>query len=229
MFFTKFDKALTTFLAGKRLKMDELFVIVCFNLGKLDLLKDFLNGRTGDQITAYLQSLERKQLIKKLTPELADFDWDNYELTNLADEIFDEISPNITDELVENIIPVKDVPTERDKLSKSDEFAAFMLKFVALWPQGIRNAGGEPLKSNIKDFIKKMIGFRMKYKNFTDEVILEATKRYIELHSKNGYAYCSAGHYFISKNGDSKLATECEDVVNGAKKENNSGDWINHM
>jgi hypothetical protein len=226
----RIDNALLSYLASRRIKVEELFVIACLNLNKKGLLKDYLKGMTGDQMTAYFQSLERKQLLKKLTPELVDFDWDNYELTDAADDVFDECAPNIYDseeEPKEGTV-VLTVPQERDKMIQTEEFIEFMKQFLALWPDGVRNINGDYLRSNQRDLIKKLRQFLTKYK-YNYDVILKATTTYLKRQGANGYSYCSQAHYFVSKNGESKLATECEAIVKGKQSAEDSGGWINTM
>lgn len=192
MFTLKVDKTLTTYLKNLDIRIEELFVIHVLTLNNLDLLKEYLSNKSADQCTVYLQSLERKNLIKKLYPELVDFEWDNYELTDKAVEIYSATKS------------VEEVPLEEDIDSLVNEF-------IELYPVK-RNAAGEYLRGNKTDVKTKFKKFIKTY-DYSKETILEATKQYLKAQMPHGYQYCSQSHYFILKDGVSKLANECEKVL----------------
>jgi hypothetical protein len=221
MFNFKIDKVLTAYLAHKKLRLEELFVIVCFNLNKIDLLKDYLSGRNGDQLTAYFQPLERKLLLKRLT-NIDTFDWDNYELTDYADTIYDDCNVNLFDGDIESLVDGFKQTTAPKGVTE-DEFAKLVLDFQAKFPTGIRNKGGESISSHPTDIAKKMKTFITKYK-YNATTILAATDAYLGRMKRDGYAWCNAAHYFILKNGISKLAAECESL--GQKTVDN---WDSNM
>jgi hypothetical protein len=163
---------------------------------------------------AYLQSLERKQLIKKLV-NIEEFSWDNYELTDNADIVFEECVNFILEDsplVIEPAVP-------KDKVTKLVE------DFIVLFPEGTRNAGGEYLRANAKDVASKMSTFINKYK-YDASTILGATARYVKQQAREQYKWCSAAHYFIGKNGQSKLATECEAYRSIPE---DSGDWQTNL
>jgi hypothetical protein len=198
----KLDKDLVSYLGQNKIKIDELFVIVCFTQGKLDILKAYLKDRNPDQCAAYLQPLERKLLMRKISQDVT-FDWDNYELTDGAFAIYKDLMPYV-DQIAAPVI-VEESTSKMDELVDS---------FLNLFPGDIKNAGGEKLRSNRLDTMKKMTQFMNKYKVKNPELILSSTERYLNrMKSANGYQFCSSAMYFILKDGVSKLATECENVV----------------
>lgn len=223
MFNIKIDKTLALYLSTKKIRLEELFVIACFNFGQQDLLKEYLTGKTGDQMSAYFQTMERKMLVRRITPGLEDFDWDNYELTDASDQIFDECSTALLEQEA-TIIGHQEVP---DEMQESD-FDAFIGDFIDLFPEGVRNRGGDYLRTNKKDLTNKMQTFMRKYKGYTPEVIKAATKQYLSKQARDNYAWCNAAHFFISKNGVSKLATECESYLKGEESGNDST-WTNNL
>jgi hypothetical protein len=202
------DNALAAYLGSKKIRLEELFVIICFNLGKLDLLKDYLSNKNGDQLGAYLAPLERKLLLKRLS-ESDVFDWDNYELTDLADEIFDECNQHLFEGNIEGHIEQFVVPKEDESWEK------FIEDFQGKFPVGIRNRSGMSIRSHKVDVSKKMKTFFTKYKGYTREQVLMAVDVYLSKMRREGYAWCMCSHYFILKNGVSVLAGECEEVVKG--------------
>lgn len=226
LFNIKIDKTLTSYLASKGIRLEELFVITCFNLNKIDLLKDYLQGRTGDQIIAYLQPLIRKQLLRRITI-LEDHDWDNYELTELADEVFDDCNTNVFEGNIESFLP-DHINTSLGKVGKltEEEFTSFVTKFLGYFPEGVRNRGGKTIKTNIPDTAKKMRSFLTKYK-YTTDIVLKATEMYVSKKRQEGYAWCTAAMYFISKNGVSELASECDAILKGDVTDSHA--WDNAM
>lgn len=222
----KVDKELSSYLNKRKIRFDELVVIVCFSLGKLDLLKDYLHGKNPDQHTAYLQSLERKMLLKKITP-LVDFDWDNYELTDAADEIFDECVNSITEGDLTAILEDMGVnPLAKEVVSKEVSEDDFLESFITLFPEGVRNSSGEYLRTNKTDIATKMRSFLKRYK-YDMPTVLGATRKYLNKQAVNNYAYCNAAHYFISKSGISKLATECESLIRDGRED--GSDWSQNL
>lgn len=219
------DKNLLTYLGEKRMRIDELFVIMCYTLDKLDLLKVFLQGRSDDQCIAFMQSLERKGLMKKLS-NIEGFDWDNYTITVLGNDVYEDCVSNIIegeaysqDEAIRLVTSLQGQPVSPESV----DISIFANEFLNLWPQDARNINGDKLRSNVADTTKKLGAFIKKYRQ-PKEKIIEGTKRYLERQSRNGYAYCNQAMYFISKDGISKLANECENT-----EETNSGAWENVM
>lgn len=214
MFNIKIDEALLSHLATEDVKFEEFLVIVCLNMDANVPLRAYLRNKNPDQMLAYLQSLERKLLLKRLV-DIEEFSWDNYQLTDYADQLFEACSQHIIPDssLIRGVAPV-------EKVSKLVE------DYRAIFPEGVRNAGGEYLKGNDKDITSKMNTFVNKYK-YPVETILGATANYVNQQAREQYKWCSAAHFFISKNGVSKLATECE-AFRG-KIDEKSDDWRNSL
>ncbi len=99
-----------------------------------------------------------------------------------------------------------------------------MEEFLELWPVGVRNGAGEPVRGNRKDLEKKMIAFLNKYK-YTKDTIMSATRMYLKRQSQDGYRFCNGAHYFVSKEGVSKLANEC-DVLGIVKPDTEWGETV---
>lgn len=100
-------------------------------------------------------------------------------------------------------------------------------KYRDLFPKGIYS-GGYLVRGDRKGCIKKMKTFMNKYPEFADkDLILKATKNYIDDKQKDNYSYLKLAHYFIDKDGISLLASYCEAIISQSKAEVNSNNIIN--
>lgn len=198
MFNIKIDEVILSNLAVRGLKLEEFMIITCLNLDKMSLLRAYLRDKNHDQLHAYMQSLQRKLMVKKLV-DIEEFSWDNFELTDLADQVFEELAKYV----LEDSTLMREPPLPVERIPKLVE------DFIAIFPEGKRNAGGEYLRGNSTDVTEKLNKFLKKYK-YPAETILGATSKYVKQQARDDYRWCSAAHFFINKNGVSKLATECE-------------------
>lgn len=107
-------------------------------------------------------------------------------------------------------ISVRDLGLELIGQSKSDNIIEFAEKFKELFPKGIKS-GGYPVRSSTSDIADKLRKFFKKHK-YSQEQVLEATKRYIDRKSNEGYSFMQTAVYFIEKNGVSNLAAECDSM-----------------
>ncbi len=213
--FITIDKNLLAYLGERKIRMDEIFTLYCFATDKLDLVRTFLYGRSGDQCTAFMQALVRKKLMRRLSPDVEDFDWDNYTVTEEGNNVYEDCEYAFTAEQMYLPIPAAVIEVTG---SESDIIAA---EFIALWPDN-RNLNGDRIKSNLADVSRKMGQFNKRYR-FDKDTILRATERYLTRQRAQGYTYCSQAMYFILKDGVSKLAAECENNVE------NTSTWDNVM
>ncbi len=200
MFSIDINKDLLSYLNARWMRLDDLMVLMCFGLGRVVLAKSFLRGRFGDQCTAFMQSLERKGLMRKISPDMEDFDWDNYAVTEEGNIVYEDCLAWVR-EPVEVVINTPEC--------SDDEVRSLVDAFVELWPPDARNINGDKLIGHAPDIEKKLKAFVKKYK-FDQDVILRATENYLSRQRAQGYAYCNQAHYFISKDGISKLAGECD-------------------
>lgn len=97
----------------------------------------------------------------------------------------------------------------------NNNIESLSIKYRELFPVGVKS-GGHPIRSNLKDIEKKFSKFFEEY-NYPHEVILEATKIYLEERAKTNYSYCMLANYFIikqdSKGEKSVLASYCESYL----------------
>lgn len=85
-------------------------------------------------------------------------------------------------------------------------------EWYELWPKGVKS-GGYLVRSDKNGCTNKMKTFVKNY-GFSKEIIIRATKDYINHLRMSNFAYIQLAHYFISKNNVSSLAASCEDVHN---------------
>ena len=97
-------------------------------------------------------------------------------------------------------------------------------EFREIFPAGSIN--GYPSRGDKRGCLKKMKQFRKNYPEFSPELILEATKQYIEERKRENYAYLMQAHYFIDKNKVSLLASKCEELMESGTKSNTSKNVI---
>lgn len=104
-------------------------------------------------------------------------------------------------------------PIKLKKASKSksaDEIEWFE-EWYSLWPRGIKS-GGYPVKGDRKGCIKKLLKFIKEYPEFGKDIIIKATKDYVDACKINRYAYMKLAHFFIYKDNMSSLASYCETI-----------------
>jgi hypothetical protein len=76
-------------------------------------------------------------------------------------------------------------------------------------------SGGYAVKSGKASCSTKLRTFLKDHKEYTQEIVLQATKNYIEKCKFNGYQYMKLANYFINKDGVSVLETWCDQIVSG--------------
>lgn len=101
-------------------------------------------------------------------------------------------------------------PSKKEQ-AKSEDIYGFVEKYRSIFPDKIKS-GGRLIKSDSFACIKKMKAFKLKFKQFSEEQILQATTNYINSKKKDSYNMCTCADYFIEKNGASMLASYCENL-----------------
>jgi len=114
----------------------------------------------------------------------------------------------VTDLFVEDFIE-KSVPSKLISNKLSDWFD----DWFNLFPQGVKS-GGYLVKSDKAGCLKKMEKFVKLYPEYNKDIIIRATKDYINYMRMKQFQYMQLAHYFILKNDVSTLASCCEDVKN---------------
>ncbi len=202
---------LIQYLARQNYNIDDLIIVYCIENEDKELLESYVSGRNNEQSLALFQRFERKMIIERIGEE-GIFNVDNYISTEKGASLLLECMCHIDNIDVIISESVSNIENPIDE-------------FLEIYPKG-RNKSGETLRSNVIDTKNKMKGFLKKYK-YSKETILQATKNYIRQQALSRYEFCNAAHYFISKQGfGSKLANECDNVLNGNESISSFGERL---
>lgn len=161
-----------------------------------------------------IQKLIHNGLVAKVavlegTSRYTDFLRDNLYITKLGiDRFFKE---SVSTPSNESILPKYKV--------------AWIEDWYDLFPKGIKS-GGYYVRTSIKDCDKKMYKFLADNSGFTKDIILEATKRYVEEMKSKNYSMMKLAPNFIYKDQISMLSGACEAYVQGV---NTNQDTYNEL
>ncbi len=126
----------------------------------------------------------------------------------------------------DNILQPKSmqVLSQVDKLFKStrknnikfdtEEFMTKLQEYREMFPQG-KLPSGKAARTNIDELKKKMVEFFVKHPKYDWDLVLDATEDYIESYRKQNYNFMKTAGYFISKDGISDLADQCDMILEG--------------
>lgn len=89
-------------------------------------------------------------------------------------------------------------------------------EWYALWPS-IMGSGGYRIKGDRRGCIRRLEKFTKDYPEYNKDIIMKATKEYVDRCKANRYRYMQLAHYFIYKNNISSLASYCEAIVDKVK------------
>lgn len=122
--------------------------------------------------------------------------------------------------LVNKIEKLFDAPVVAEVLD--DDYEKNMQEYINIFP-AIKLPTGKYARTNIKNLKDP---FKWFFKNFdySWDVILDATERYVNEYEADGYKYMRTCQYFIRKQGTDKsyssdLANYCEIIINGDVEE----------
>lgn len=101
--------------------------------------------------------------------------------------------------------PVTSIP------DKQNELESFVEKYRSLFPQGVKS-GNRLVKGDKHGCLSKLKNFKLKYPEYSQDEILEATKVYIDLCRKRNYDKMTSADYFVEKDKVSMLAGYLEDI-----------------
>ncbi len=96
------------------------------------------------------------------------------------------------------------------KLPVEDKIQEWML----LWPSFIIPGANYRVSGNYYDCKQRMNTFMKKY-GYSWDIIMQATKNYLERQKNNGWKMTKKNVKFIYDNDGSVLAEECEAIING--------------
>ncbi len=104
--------------------------------------------------------------------------------------------------------------SQNNKIIKvsSKDLEELVNNYRELFPKGI-TSGGYAVRGDKRTCMKKMSSFLKTYPEYPKELIIEATKSYINRKELEGFRYMQLAHYFITKDGVSNLAGECDLIL----------------
>jgi hypothetical protein len=95
--------------------------------------------------------------------------------------------------------------------TKPKDLDDFVDKYRLLFPSGVKS-GNRLVKGDRIGCLTKLKAFKVKYPEYTQDDILEATKVYIDICRKRNFDKMTSADYFIEKDKISQLASYCEDI-----------------
>lgn len=95
----------------------------------------------------------------------------------------------------------------------SDKIENWINDWYELFPKGVKS-GDYPIRSGLAGCLKKMKKFIKEYPEYSKDVIIKVTKKYVNDMKLKNYAYIKLAHYLIYKDDVSVLASLCEEYNN---------------
>ena len=115
----------------------------------------------------------------------------------------------VTDLFIETFI--EELNIKKASKTKSNDEIEWFEEWYSLWPKGIK-VSGYPVKGDRKGCLKKLVKFTKEHPEFEKDIIIKATKDYIDASRMNRFIYMKLAHYFIYKDNMSSLAGYCEQI-----------------
>jgi hypothetical protein len=106
----------------------------------------------------------------------------------------------------------------RNETMSSKDIMGLCRQYLELWPSGVKS-GGYYVRSGINSIYTKMERFVRSYPGYTPELILKATRMYIEEKRKENWGFMSLAEHFIEKDKTSRLEGYCQAVLDNATEE----------
>lgn len=100
----------------------------------------------------------------------------------------------------------------------TQEFMENLQEFREIFPNR-KLPSGKAARTNIEDLKKKMVDFQIRYPNYDWDTILDAATCYVETYRKVDFMFMKTAGYYIMKDNESDLATDCELLLEGGMEE----------
>lgn len=100
----------------------------------------------------------------------------------------------------------------------TDDFLKNLQEFREIFPN-MKLPSGKSARTNFDDLKKKMVDFCIKYPQYDWDTILDAATHYVETYRKEDYKFMKTAGYYIMKNNESDLASDCELLLEGGLEE----------
>ena len=106
------------------------------------------------------------------------------------------------------------MPDAATKVSQEEDFLERVHEYRNLFPN-MKLPSGKVARSNIEDLKKKMAQFFAKYPRYDWDMVYRATQAYIDAFRQNQFLYMKNASYYISKDRESDLASDCQFLLDG--------------
>jgi hypothetical protein len=114
---------------------------------------------------------------------------------------------NLTDKFVKEFNPLNELFKPEKNIDK------FVDDYRRIFPAG-NNSANYPFRGDKQSCTRKMRKFLKDNPSFSYELILNATREYVNYHFFQGYKFMQTAAYLIEKNGVSNLSALCESFKN---------------
>lgn len=189
-----------------------LFVLFALYEDRVDLLDHFDDFNTKKRAFLLYKEMEIRELL-----ELADTeDESHFILTKRGIELVEFIKGEFTksnEEVTSENIAVSGVENLKEAINE-DDVESWIDAWVDVFPRGVKS-GGRLVRSDRQSCLRKMKIFIKEY-GYGRDIIMKATKAYIEAKSNENFAYTRCAVYFIYRVEGSRadkvsdLATWCD-------------------
>jgi hypothetical protein len=202
-----------------------LFILFSLYENRLDLLDEFDDYNREKRAVILYKELEMRGLVSQSTEEESS----HFNLTKEGVELVEFIKgsfENSKQDVTSEKIAVVGVEGLKDAIS--DDVESWIDEWIDIFPRGVKS-GGRLIRSDKPSCIRKMKVFLREYE-YTKEIILQATRNYIESKRNDNFAYTRCAVYFIFRVDTSRadkvsdLASWCDQALhegNEPKGENN--------
>src|SRR5687767_1565373 len=213
----QFSGNIITKIKNLNLRVDRigsvLFVLFALYEKRYDLLDEFDDSNRQKFALLLYKDLEMRGLLEQNTQA----ENPHFILSNKGIEFVESIKKEFTNAPTAVDIAVfgADAVVREPILSGS---VNWIEEWLDLFPRGVRS-GGKLLRADAQSCLKKMEIFIKTYPAYTKEVIMEATRRYLEDRAAVNYEYTRCAVYFIYRmerqGGEtiSDLASWCDQVA----------------
>jgi hypothetical protein len=207
-----------------------LFVLFALYENRFDLLDEFDDYNKQKRAILLYKELEIKGLVTQLVGEAIEGKQTPHFVLqpngiNLVEFIKSEFKKSNNEIKTEDIAIVG---VENLKTAISNNVEDWIDEWIDLFPEGVRS-GGRLLRSDKPACTRKMRIFLKEY-GFDKELVIKATKAYLQTQAEKDYQYTRCAVYFIYRmegigtGKTSDLAAWCDDVsrrIDKPKTENN--------
>lgn len=209
-----------------------LFILFCLYENRLDLLDEFDDYNKQRRAFLLYMELEIRGLV--MVNSESEKDSPHFILTKEGIEVVEYLKGEFTathQRVDSEVIAVAGVnPSQLEKVIDPNDVESWIDEWIDIFPRGLKS-GGRLLRGDKISCLRKMRVFIKEYP-YTREVILQATRNYIESKRSEGFAYTRCAVYFIYRIDGSRadkisdLASWCDQAIHegsdaGKSSENN--------